>query len=727
MLGAGPLRRRSTRSLCAPGNPGDGGARRVRAGVAGRCPARWPTSPTTVDADLVVVGPEQPLVDGVVDAVAAARPPRLRPDRRGARLEGSKALDEGSARRPRACPRRGTRRSAPATKTAALAFLETLPGPLRREDRRPRRGQGRGRHRVDRRRARRGARVPLGRGVRRRRAHARDRGGHERSRAVAARGRATAIPTPRARSRRRRTSSASATATPGPNTGGMGAYSPVPIAGDRHRRRTSWRTRWRPTLRELAARGIEYRGVLYAGLMLTPEGPKVLEYNVRFGDPECQVVVPRLATDLGALCRAAAAGERLPDIHVHRRRVRHRRARERGLPGRPAHRRRDRRRSTTPRASTARSCSTPAPARRRRRSSPPAAGCSRSAPLGAIDRRRARPRVRRRGPDLVAGRQCRRDIARLRCDGAVTMTATGSRWSSSGRGSSASAAAGGASPWPERRRPRARTRHSAGAGAFVTGGTRQSAAPEAVAVVTLRHRALGVVLVARAEEARWLPTTSPQPLLARRLLGPSVACRPARVRPPRPAVAPSSLVQCRHGGVTDLIPRYSLPPVADLFTDEARFATWLEVEILAVEAWAALGVVPPPRPPGRSARGPGSTSPRSRSASGSPTTTSPRSSTSCRTTSASPRARGSTTGSRRATSSTPRSPLTLTRALDLLIDAVDDARGRDRRPGPRAPRHADGRPHARHPRRAHDVRRQARALGAAGAARATAPAWRRAR
>jgi phosphoribosylamine--glycine ligase len=69
-----------------------------------------------------------------------------------------------------------------------------------------------------------------------------------------------------------------------------------------------------PTLRELEARGIEYRGVLYAGLMFTPEGPKMLEYNVRFGDPECEVVVPRLTTDLGALCRAAAAGEKLPDI-----------------------------------------------------------------------------------------------------------------------------------------------------------------------------------------------------------------------------------------------------------------------------------------------------------------------------------------------------------------------------------------------------------------------------
>jgi phosphoribosylamine--glycine ligase len=99
----------------------------------------------------------------------------------------------------------------------------------------------------------------------------------------------------------------------GPNTGGMGAYSPVPIADDGVVDAVMADSVL-PTLHELAARGIDYRGVLYAGLMLTPAGPKMLEYNVRFGDPETEVVVPRLTTDLGALCRAAAAGEKLPDI-----------------------------------------------------------------------------------------------------------------------------------------------------------------------------------------------------------------------------------------------------------------------------------------------------------------------------------------------------------------------------------------------------------------------------
>ncbi|MGZ4802327.1 MAG: phosphoribosylamine--glycine ligase, partial [Acidimicrobiia bacterium] len=93
----------------------------------------------------------------------------------------------------------------------------------------------------------------------------------------------------------------------GGNTGGMGAYSPVPIAGAGLVDEVM-STAVEPTLTALAKRDIEYRGVLYAGLMLTPEGTKVLEFNVRFGDPECQVVLPRLASDLAAHCSEAATG-----------------------------------------------------------------------------------------------------------------------------------------------------------------------------------------------------------------------------------------------------------------------------------------------------------------------------------------------------------------------------------------------------------------------------------
>lgn len=94
----------------------------------------------------------------------------------------------------------------------------------------------------------------------------------------------------------------------GPNTGGMGAYSPVPAAGpglvaDVIERAVE------PTLAALAARGIDYRGVLYAGLMLTADGPKVLEFNVRFGDPEAQVLFPRWQDDVVEVLAAAAAGD----------------------------------------------------------------------------------------------------------------------------------------------------------------------------------------------------------------------------------------------------------------------------------------------------------------------------------------------------------------------------------------------------------------------------------
>jgi phosphoribosylamine--glycine ligase len=90
----------------------------------------------------------------------------------------------------------------------------------------------------------------------------------------------------------------------GPNTGGMGSYSPVPgfgpastdrIADDVHR----------PIVDLMGTRGVPYRGVLYAGLMITPDGPRVLEFNCRFGDPETQAVLPRLRSDLAELCLAS--------------------------------------------------------------------------------------------------------------------------------------------------------------------------------------------------------------------------------------------------------------------------------------------------------------------------------------------------------------------------------------------------------------------------------------
>jgi phosphoribosylamine--glycine ligase len=83
----------------------------------------------------------------------------------------------------------------------------------------------------------------------------------------------------------------------GPNTGGMGAYSPAPVMTAEHGRRAMEEIVL-PTVRAMKAMGTPYKGVLYAGLMITADGPKLIEYNVRFGDPECQVLMLRLMSDL---------------------------------------------------------------------------------------------------------------------------------------------------------------------------------------------------------------------------------------------------------------------------------------------------------------------------------------------------------------------------------------------------------------------------------------------
>jgi phosphoribosylamine---glycine ligase len=97
----------------------------------------------------------------------------------------------------------------------------------------------------------------------------------------------------------------------GPNTGGMGSYSPVPAVDEALYRRLVDEC-VRPTVAELERIGAGFRGVLYAGIILTRSGPKVLEYNVRFGDPETQVLLPRLRSDLLELLWATARGDALP-------------------------------------------------------------------------------------------------------------------------------------------------------------------------------------------------------------------------------------------------------------------------------------------------------------------------------------------------------------------------------------------------------------------------------
>jgi phosphoribosylamine--glycine ligase len=99
----------------------------------------------------------------------------------------------------------------------------------------------------------------------------------------------------------------------GPNTGGMGGYTrpayATPEALDEVTRRIL-----EPTLRGMQAEGHPYRGVLYAGLMLTNDGPKVLEFNCRFGDPECELILPLLKSDLAEICAAVTSGDLRPEM-----------------------------------------------------------------------------------------------------------------------------------------------------------------------------------------------------------------------------------------------------------------------------------------------------------------------------------------------------------------------------------------------------------------------------
>lgn len=99
----------------------------------------------------------------------------------------------------------------------------------------------------------------------------------------------------------------------GPNTGGMGTYSPATVLTDALAAQVTQRI-LKPTLQAMEAEGAPFVGVLFIGLMITNEGPKVIEYNVRFGDPETQVVLPLLDTDLAQIFLKSIAGELTPDL-----------------------------------------------------------------------------------------------------------------------------------------------------------------------------------------------------------------------------------------------------------------------------------------------------------------------------------------------------------------------------------------------------------------------------
>ncbi len=281
------LARTADEVLVAPGNPG--------------IPESVPGAPEDVEADLFVIGPEAPLVDGLADRLRARGRLVFGPGAEGARLEASKAwmkevLDEAGV--PTAAYGAFT------SEFEAVAFLRTLTPPYVVKTDGPAAGKGvlvteSYDEAVDDVRAKlsgaafgdAGRRVVIEAGL----------SGPELSVLCLCDGR-RAVPLAPAQDFKRL-----GDGDTGPNTGGMGAYSPVPDAGPGLVDEVLDRA-VEPTLAALRRRGIDYRGVLYAGLMLTADGPKVLEFNVRFGDPEAQVVLPRLAGDLTAMLAEAAAG-----------------------------------------------------------------------------------------------------------------------------------------------------------------------------------------------------------------------------------------------------------------------------------------------------------------------------------------------------------------------------------------------------------------------------------
>jgi phosphoribosylamine--glycine ligase len=261
-----------------------------------------PQPPEEIDADLYVVGPETPLVDGLADRLRAAGRLVFGPGADGARLEGSKAwMKELLAAAGVPTAAYGAFEDA----DSAVAFLHTLPGPwVVKTD-----GLAAGKgvlvtDSLD--EAEADVRAKLAGtafGDAGRRVVVEEwLDGPELSLLCVCDGR-RAVPLAPAQDFKRL-----GDGDAGPNTGGMGAYSPVPVAGPEVVAEVLARA-VEPTLAALQARGIDYRGVLYAGLMLTAAGPKVVEYNVRFGDPEAQAVLPRYTGDLAALLAEAAAGE----------------------------------------------------------------------------------------------------------------------------------------------------------------------------------------------------------------------------------------------------------------------------------------------------------------------------------------------------------------------------------------------------------------------------------
>jgi phosphoribosylamine--glycine ligase len=290
----------TTRLWCAPGNAGI--AREAEcvaldiadhAAVIAFCKANA--------VDLVVVGPEGPLVAGIVDDLEAAGIKTFGPVRAAARLEGSKGFTKDLCRANR-IPTAGYERFTAAVPAKAYARRQTMPIVVKADG------------------------LAAGKGVIIAQTHDEAEAaidmmfegglgeagaavvieefmtGEEASFFALCDGE-TAIALASAQDHKR-----AFDGDQGPNTGGMGAYSPAPVMTDQMSRRTMDEIVL-PTVRAMKRMGAPFKGVLFAGLMITAQGPKLIEYNVRFGDPECQVLMLRLMSDLVPALLASRDGQ----------------------------------------------------------------------------------------------------------------------------------------------------------------------------------------------------------------------------------------------------------------------------------------------------------------------------------------------------------------------------------------------------------------------------------
>jgi phosphoribosylamine---glycine ligase len=284
----------------APGNGGTPAAAETVIGLDITDPVEVARHASRERYDLVVIGPEGPLAAGVADALAAAAIPVFGPTRAAARLESSKAYAKEQMRRA------GLPTAASATFTdieRALAHVRSLDAPPVVK--------------ADWLAAGKGVVVPettdeaedairslLGHAAAGATLVLEERLAGREVSAFALVSGEEVVPLGAARDAKRL-----GDGDIGPNTGGMGAYAPVPWFGARQMDE-ALETVFAPIAWRMARDGTPYRGVLYAGLMLTEAGPMVLEFNARFGDPEAQVLLPLLDGELAGALLATATGDR---------------------------------------------------------------------------------------------------------------------------------------------------------------------------------------------------------------------------------------------------------------------------------------------------------------------------------------------------------------------------------------------------------------------------------